>query len=59
MLCVGLQNIKWFHIIIDRKGMRLNTFINYYPDFIVLKDEELGMDSAYTLDKFVEMLKEL
>ncbi len=39
--------------------MRLNTFINYYPDFIVLKDEELGMDSAYTLDKFVEMLKEL
>lgn len=101
---VGLDNIKWWHRIIDRKGMRLNAFINHYPDFMVMmksgklilieakgdyldgddsktklklgrtwqaqagrmyryfmvfKDKELGMDGAYTLDKFVEVLKEL
>lgn len=101
---VGLDNIKWWHRIIDRKGMRLNAFMNHYPDFMVMmksgklllieakgdyldgddskaklklgrtwqaqagrmyryfmvfKDKELGMDGAYTLDKFVEVLKEL
>lgn len=101
---VGLDNIKWWHRIIDRKGLRLNAFINHYPDFMVMmksgklilieakgdyldgddsktklklgrtwqaqagqmyryfmvfKDKELGMDGAYTLDKFVEVLKEL
>ena len=101
---VGLDNVKWWHRIIDRKGMRLNAFINHYPDFMVMmksgklvlieakgdyldgddsktklklgrtwqaqagrmyryfmvfKDKELGMDGAYTLDKFVEVLKEL
>lgn len=101
---VGLDNIKWWHRIIDRKGMRLNAFINHYPDFMIMmkcgklvlieakgdyldgddsktklklgrtwqaqagqmyryfmvfEDKNLGMDGAYTLDKFVEMLKEL
>lgn len=101
---VGLDNVKWWHRIIDRKGMRLNAFINHYPDFMVMmksgklilieakgdyldgddsktklklgrtwqaqagrmyryfmvfKDKELGIDGAYTLDKFVEVMREL
>lgn len=32
---VGLENIEWWHRIIDRKGFRINGFINHYPDFIV------------------------
>lgn len=30
-----------------------------YRYFMVFKDKELGMDGAYTLDKFVEMMKEI
>ncbi|MDO4556010.1 MAG: hypothetical protein Q4B70_12810 [Lachnospiraceae bacterium] len=30
-----------------------------YRYFMVFKDKELGMDGAYTLDKFVEVLKKL
>ncbi|MBR6403979.1 MAG: restriction endonuclease, partial [Eubacterium sp.] len=90
--------------IIERKGFRLNGYINHYPDFIVktksgkiilieakgdyldgddsksklklgrkwqsqaghlyryfmvFKDKELGMDGAYTIDKFTEMFKEI
>ena len=30
-----------------------------YRYFMVFRDKELGMDGAYTLDKFVEVLKEL
>lgn len=101
---VSYKNIKWWHRIIDRKGLRLNGYINHYPDFIVMtnsgnillieakgdyldgddsksklklgrqwqaqagrmyryfmvfKDKELGLDGAYTLDKFVDVLKEL
>lgn len=101
---VGLGNVKWWHRIIDRKGFRLNGFINHYPDFLVktqsgnivlieakgdyldgddsktklklgrkwqsqagrlyryfmvFKDKELGEDGAYTLDKFVDVMKEL
>lgn len=33
---VGQDNIKWWHRIIDRKGMRLNAFINHYPDFMIM-----------------------
>ena len=33
---VGLDNVKWWHRIIDRKGFRLNGFINHYPDFMVM-----------------------
>lgn len=33
---VGLDNIKWWHRIIDRKGLRLNAFINHYPDFMIM-----------------------
>jgi type III restriction enzyme len=30
-----------------------------YRYFMVFKDKELGMDGAYTIDKFVEMFKDL
>lgn len=33
---VGLDNVKWWHRIIERKGFRLNGFINHYPDFMVM-----------------------
>lgn len=32
---VALDNISWWHRIIDRKGLRINGFINHYPDFII------------------------
>ena len=35
---VSLDNVRWWHRIIERKGnsFRLNGFINHYPDFIVM-----------------------
>lgn len=33
---VSLNNVRWWHRVIDRKGFRLNGFINHYPDFIVM-----------------------
>ena len=101
---VGLSNVKWWHRIIERKGFRLNGFINHYPDFMVMtnsgilvlieykgddrdnsdserklkmgrswqskagdnyryfmvfKNREFGIDGAYTLDRFLEIMKEL
>lgn len=98
------ENVEWWHRDIERKGFRINGYINHYPDFIVktksgktvlieakgdyldgddsksklklgrkwqaqagqlyryfmvFKDKELGMDGAYTIDKFVEMFKDL
>ena len=35
-IIVSLPNVKWWHRIIDRKGFRLNGFINHYPDFMVM-----------------------
>lgn len=32
---VALENVLWWHRVIDRRGFRLNGFINHYPDFIV------------------------
>lgn len=32
---VGLDNIKWWHRIIDRKDFCINSFINHYPDFLL------------------------
>ena len=32
----GLENVVWWHRNIDRKGFRINGFINHYPDFIVM-----------------------
>ena len=32
---VSLENVLWWHRVIDRRGFRLNGFINHYPDFIV------------------------
>ena len=101
---VALGNVKWWHRIIERKGFRLNGYINHYPDFIVMtksgklvlieykgddrdnsdskrklnlgrkwqaqsgqnyryfmvfKNRDFGIDGAYTLDQFVEIMKEL
>ncbi|MCU5668805.1 DEAD/DEAH box helicase (plasmid) [Bacillus cereus] len=103
-IIVGLENLSWWHRIIERKGIRINGFINHYPDFIVrtksgqiifieakgdyldgddskiklklgrkwaaqsgnlyryfmvFKDKDLGLDGAYTLDRFVEVMKDL
>lgn len=33
---VSLNTVRWWHRNIDRKGFRLNGFINHYPDFIVM-----------------------
>lgn len=33
---VALENVLWWHRIIDRKGFCLNGFINHYPDFMVM-----------------------
>ncbi len=101
---VCLNNVRWWHRIIDRKGLRLNGFINHYPDFMVMtksgrlvlieykgddrdnsnskqklklgrkwaalagqgyryfmvfKKRDFGIDGAYTLDQFMEIMKEL
>lgn len=36
MLLASLDNIKWWHRNIVRKGFFINGFINHYPDFIVM-----------------------
>ena len=99
-----LDNVVWWHRIIDRKGFRLNGFINHYPDFIIrtksgnivlveAKGEQLKNDDSkdklalgkkwdymcgskfkyymvfehkdmeiqgsYTMDRFIEILKNL
>ncbi len=101
---VALDNVKWWHRIIEKKGFRLNGFINHYPDFLVMtksgklvlieykgddrdnsdserklklgrkwqaqcgpeyryfmvfKNRDFGIDGAYTLDQFVEILRAL
>lgn len=35
-LIVGLDNIRWWHRIIDRKGFCINGAINHYPDFMIM-----------------------
>ncbi|MCR5439113.1 MAG: DEAD/DEAH box helicase family protein [Selenomonas sp.] len=32
---VEQENVVWWHRIIERKDMRINAFINHYPDFMV------------------------
>ena len=101
---VALGNVKWWHRIIERKGFRLNGYINHYPDFMVMtnsgklvlieykgddrdnsdserklklgrkwqaqsggnyryfmvfKNRDFGIDGAYTLDRFMEIMREL
>ena len=33
---VSLDNVKWWHRIIEKKGFVLNGFINHYPDFMIM-----------------------
>lgn len=101
---VALENVKWWHRIIERNDFHLNGYINHYPDFMVMtnsgklvlieykgddrdnsdserklklgrkwqaqcgqnyryfmvfKNREFGIDGAYTMDQFVEIMKEL
>lgn len=103
-IVVSLDNVKWWHRIIERRDFRVNGFMNHYPDFMVMtksgmlllieakgdyldgddsktklklgrkwqsqagrlyryfmvfEDKELGEDGAYTLDKFVDVMKDL
>ena len=103
-IVASMDNIKWWHRIIDRKGFLLNGNINHYPDFMVMtkawrlvliefkgddrdnsdskaklelgrqwqaqagpnyryfmvfKDKDFGIDGAYKLDEFVEIMKAL
>lgn len=103
-LIVGLDNILWWHRNIERKGFRLNGFMNHYPDFLVktksgkivlveakgdyldgddsksklklgrswqsqagvdyryfmvFKEKNFGIQGAYKLDDFIEVMKEL
>ena len=103
-IVVGLGNIRWWHRIIERKGFRLNGYINHYPDFMVMtnagklvliefkgddrdnsdsrmklelgrqwqaqagpgyryfmvfKQKDFGIDGAYRMDEFAEIMKEL
>lgn len=103
-LIVGLDNIRWWHRIIDRKGFRINGAINHYPDFMIMtksgkivlieykgddrdnsdskvklelgrqwqaqagqnyryfmvfRNKNFGLDGAYTLERFMEVMKEL
>ena len=32
----GCEGVLWWHRIIEKKGFRINAFINHYPDFIVM-----------------------
>lgn len=101
---VGLDNLKWWHRVIERRDFKLNGFINHYPDFMVMTksgklvlietkgdhlandesraklllgrrwqaqagpgyryfmvfgDKDLRLEGAYTLDGFMEVMKEL
>lgn len=35
----SLENIVWWHRIIERKGFHINGFINHYPDFVLMTDK--------------------
>lgn len=106
---VSLDNVKWWHRIIERKGFQLNGFITHYPDFMVMttsgrlvliefkgddrdnsdsarkltlgrkwqeaanqeagssryryfmvfKNRDFGIDGAYTMDDFMQIMREL
>lgn len=32
----SMNNVRWWHRIIEKKGFVLNGFINHYPDFIIM-----------------------
>ena len=106
---VSLDNVKWWHRIIERKCFQLNGFITHYPDFMVMtmsgrlvliefkgddrdnsdsarklklgrkwqeaanqsagasryryfmvfKNRDFGIDGAYTMDDFMQVMREL
>ena len=101
----GMDNVLWWHRIIERKGFYINGGINHYPDFMVMtkrgclvlvefkgddrdnsdskaklalgrqwqacagqehyryfmvfKNRDFGLDGAYTVEEFAEVLREL
>ena len=51
------DSVEWWHRVIEKKGFRINAFINHYPDFIVkmksgrilaveFKGDHLGNDNS-------------
>jgi len=101
---IALDNVRWWHRVIERNDFGLNGFINHYPDFMVMtnsgrlvlietkgdhldgedsrrkvelgrrwmelagrnyryfmvfKDKDLGIAGAYTMDQFIEIMKDL
>lgn len=36
---LSLDNVRWWHRIIERRGFRINGFINHYPDFIIMTEK--------------------
>lgn len=36
MMLAGLDNIKWWHRNISRRGFFINGYMNHYPDFIIM-----------------------
>lgn len=35
-MIASCDGVLWWHKIIEKKGFRINAFINHYPDFIVM-----------------------
>lgn len=100
----GLDNVHWWHRIVERKGFYINGGIHHYPDFMVMtkrgnlvlvefkgddrdnsdsraklelgrqwqaaagpeyryfmvfQNRDFGLDGAYTVEEFAEILREL
>jgi len=47
---VSLDNVKWWHRIIERKGFVLNGFINHYPDFMIMTKSGILVLAEYKGD---------
>ena len=104
-MIAGMENVLWWHRIIERKDFCINGGINHYPDFMVMtkrgllvlvefkgddrdnsdskaklqlgrqwqacagqeqyryfmvfKNRDFGLDGAYTVEEFAEVLREL
>ena len=36
MNLTGIENVRWWHRNISQSGFYINSFINHYPDFIIM-----------------------